>query len=93
MLYHGVTLGGRSSKRERRHPSIGDRAVIGAGAVVLGPVVLGSDVSVGANAVVVKDAVDGAVLVGIPARDLRASGRAADPLADPASFIDPAADV
>ncbi|WP_085476871.1 serine O-acetyltransferase EpsC [Rathayibacter oskolensis] len=90
MLYHGVTLGGKSTRRERRHPTIGDRVVIGAGAVVLGPVVLGSDVSVGANAVVVKDAPDGAVLVGIPARDLRALGRADSALADPDFWIDPA---
>ncbi|MCM6764300.1 serine O-acetyltransferase [Rathayibacter sp. ZW T2_19] len=92
MIYHGVTLGGRSSARERRHPSIGDRVVIGAGAVVLGPIALGSDVSVGANAVVVKDAPDGAVLVGIPARDLRAPGRGGAPLADPALLLDPASD-
>ena len=90
LLYHGVTLGGRSTRRERRHPAIGDRVVLGAGSVVLGPIVLGSDVSVGANAVVVKDAVDGAVLVGIPARDLRAAGRADASLTDPGFFIDPA---
>ncbi|MDY0913815.1 serine O-acetyltransferase EpsC [Rathayibacter festucae] len=90
MLYHSVTLGGKSAKRERRHPTLGDRVVVGAGAVILGPIVLGSDVSVGANAVVVKDAPDGAVLVGIPARDLRALGRAEDALADPAFWIDPA---
>ncbi|WP_260312215.1 MULTISPECIES: serine O-acetyltransferase EpsC [unclassified Rathayibacter] len=90
MLYHSVTLGGKSAKRERRHPTLGDRVVVGAGAVILGPIVLGSDVSVGANAVVVKDAPDGAVLVGIPARDLRALGRADDALADPAFWIDPA---
>nr|WP_216848466.1 MULTISPECIES: serine O-acetyltransferase EpsC [unclassified Rathayibacter] len=90
MLYHSVTLGGKSARRERRHPTLGDRVVVGAGAVVLGPIVLGSDVSVGANAVVVKDAPDGAVLVGIPARDLRALGRAEDALADPAFWIDPA---
>ncbi|WP_268817139.1 serine O-acetyltransferase EpsC [Rathayibacter sp. VKM Ac-2754] len=90
MLYHGVTLGGKSARRERRHPTIGDRVVLGAGAVVLGPIILGSDVSVGANAVVVKDAPDGAVLVGIPARDLRAMGRADDALADSGFFVDPA---
>ena len=92
MIYHGVTLGGRSSARERRHPSIGDRVVIGAGAVVLGPIALGSDVSVGANAVVVKDAPDGAVLVGIPARDLRAPGVGDAPLADPALLLDASSD-
>ncbi|SOE01789.1 serine O-acetyltransferase EpsC [Rathayibacter rathayi] len=89
MLYHGVTLGGKSARRERRHPTLGDRVVVGAGAVVLGPVVLGSDVSVGANAVVVKDAPDGAILVGIPARDLRAQGRTEDALAESGFFTDP----
>jgi serine O-acetyltransferase len=90
LLYHGVTLGGKSSRRERRHPTLGDRVVVGAGAVVLGPVALGSDVSVGANAVVVKDAPAGAVLVGIPASDLRDVGRAEDALADSGFFSDPA---
>ncbi|PPF72702.1 serine O-acetyltransferase EpsC [Rathayibacter sp. AY1E6] len=90
MLYHSVTLGGRSARRERRHPTLGDRVVVGAGAVVLGPLVLGSDVSVGANAVVVKDAPDGAVLVGIPARDLRDQGGEEDPLAESGRSTGPA---
>jgi serine O-acetyltransferase len=54
LIYHGVTLGGTSSLRERRHPTIGDRVMIGAGASVLGPVTVGSDSIVGANAVVVR---------------------------------------
>ncbi|AZZ57040.1 serine O-acetyltransferase EpsC [Rathayibacter iranicus] len=91
LLYHGVTLGGKSGRRERRHPALGDRVVVGAGAVVLGPIVLGSDVSVGANAVVVRDAPDKAVLVGIPARNLRVHGHADDALADSAIPADPAA--
>lgn len=90
LFYHGVTLGGKSARRERRHPTIGDRVVIGAGAVVLGPITLGSDVSVGANAVVVADAPDRAVLVGIPARDLRSRVSAEQALADPGLLIDPA---
>ncbi|PPI12526.1 serine O-acetyltransferase [Rathayibacter sp. AY1D2] len=90
MLFHSVTLGGRSARRERRHPTLGDRVVVGAGAVVLGPLVLGSDVSVGANAVVVKDAPDGAVLVGIPARDLRDQGGEEDPLAGSGRSTGPA---
>lgn len=68
MLYHGVTLGGRQRSAGKRHPTIGDRVMIGAGAKVLGPVVLGDDVMVGANAVVTKDAPTGAVLTGIPAK-------------------------
>lgn len=68
MLYHGVTLGGRSLSRGKRHPTLGDRVTVGAGAKVLGPVWIGNDAQIGANAVVVKDVPAGAVAVGIPAR-------------------------
>lgn len=68
MIYQGVTLGGRSLARVKRHPTIGDRVVIGAGAKVLGPVVIGADSAVGANAVVVKDAPADSILTGIPAK-------------------------
>ncbi len=68
MIYHGVTLGGRSMSRTKRHPTVGDRVVIGAGARVLGPVVIGAAAQVGANAVVVKDVPAGAVVVGVPGR-------------------------
>ncbi|MFD7024036.1 serine O-acetyltransferase EpsC [Promicromonospora sukumoe] len=68
MLYHGVTLGGRSLNRGKRHPTLGDRVTVGAGAKVLGPVWIGDDAQIGANAVVVKDVPAGAVAVGIPAR-------------------------
>jgi serine O-acetyltransferase len=68
MIYHGVTLGATSGKRGKRHPTIGDRVVIGAGAKVLGPVTVGPDVKIGANAVVVKHVPAGAVVVGVPGR-------------------------
>jgi len=68
MIYHGVTLGGRSMARTKRHPTVGDRVVIGAGARVLGPVVVGDDAQIGANAVVVKDVPAGSVVVGVPGR-------------------------
>ncbi|MCF4119705.1 serine O-acetyltransferase [Antribacter sp. KLBMP9083] len=68
MLFHGVTLGGRSMRRGKRHPTLGDRVMVGAGAKVLGPVWIGDDAQVGANAVVVKDVPPGAVAVGVPAR-------------------------
>jgi len=68
MLYHGVTLGGRSLAKVKRHPTVGDRVTIGTGARILGPIVLGDDVQVGANSVVVKDVPAGAVATGIPAR-------------------------
>ena len=55
MVYHGVTLGGRSLKQGKRHPTIGDRVTIGAGAKVLGPLRIGDDSAIGANAVVTRD--------------------------------------
>jgi serine O-acetyltransferase len=69
-LYHGVTLGGTSWNRGKRHPTLENGVVIGAGAKVLGPVVLGDGARVGSNAVVVKDVPAGATAVGIPARIL-----------------------
>jgi serine O-acetyltransferase len=71
MLYHDVTLGGRSLKRTKRHPTIGDGVVIGAGARVLGPVVIGNKAQIGANAVVVRDVPAGVVVVGVPGEVLR----------------------
>jgi serine O-acetyltransferase len=68
LLFHGSTLGGRSMVRGKRHPTLGDRVVVGAGAKVLGPVWIGDDAQIGANAVVVKDVPNGATAVGIPAQ-------------------------
>jgi serine O-acetyltransferase len=67
MLYHGVTLGGRSALREKRHPTIGDGVVIGTGATVLGPVIIGPRSVIGAQAVVLVDAPADSLLTGIPA--------------------------
>jgi len=69
-LYHGVTLGGTSWNMGKRHPTLGKGVVIGAGAKVLGPIVLGDGARVGSNAVVVKDVPAGSTAVGIPARIL-----------------------
>jgi len=68
MLYHGVTLGGRSLQRVKRHPTVGDRVTIGAGARILGDITIGDDAQVGANSVVTRDVPAGAVAVGIPAQ-------------------------
>jgi serine O-acetyltransferase len=68
MLYHDVTLGGRSLAKVKRHPTVGDRVTIGSGARVLGDVTLGDDSQVGANSVVTRDVPAGAVAVGIPAQ-------------------------
>lgn len=65
-LYHGVTLGGTSLAKGKRHPTIGDRVVIGAGAKVLGAITVGADSRIGANAVVVKDVPPNSVVVGVP---------------------------
>ncbi len=67
-LYHGVTLGGTSWKQGKRHPTLADGVVVGAGAKILGPIVVGSRVRVGANSVVVKDVPEDATVVGVPGR-------------------------
>ena len=67
-IYHDVTLGGTSLMKAKRHPTIEDEVVIGAGAQVLGPITVGKGAHIGANAVVVKDVAAGATMVGIPAR-------------------------
>jgi serine O-acetyltransferase len=88
MLYHGVTLGGRSLERVKRHPTVGSRVTIGAGARVLGPVYIGDDVQIGANSVVVKDIPAGAIATGIPATVRFPDRPAEDPYE--AMFRDPA---
>jgi len=67
-LYQGVTLGGTSWDKGKRHPTLHDNVVVGAGAKVLGPLVVGRDARIGSNAVVLKDVPDGATVVGVPGR-------------------------
>ena len=71
-LYHGVTLGGTSWAKGKRHPTLQDGVVVGAGAKVLGPITIGAGAKVGSNAVVVRDLPPGATAVGIPARIVEA---------------------
>ena len=72
-LYHGVTLGGVAAFDKhgkitaKRHPTLGDNVVVGAGAQILGPIVIGNDAKIGANAVVLKDVAAGQTVVGVPA--------------------------
>jgi serine O-acetyltransferase len=68
MIYHDVTLGGRSLAKVKRHPTVEDGVVIGAGARVLGPITVGRGAQIGANAVVVRDVPPGAVVVGVPGK-------------------------
>jgi serine O-acetyltransferase len=67
-LYHGVTLGGTSWNKGKRHPTLGKGVVIGAGAKILGPIEIGDGAKIGSNAVVVKSVPAGATAIGIPAR-------------------------
>ena len=83
MIYHGVTLGGRSSSRGKRHPTVESDVTIGAGARILGPIRVGAGAQVGANSVVVRDVPPGAIVVGVP-------GRIHRPVLDGHDALDPA---
>jgi serine O-acetyltransferase len=72
-LYHGVTLGGTSLNKGKRHPTLGDRVTVGAGAKVLGNIIIGSDSRIGANAVVVKSVPENSVVVGVPGQIVKRS--------------------
>ena len=69
-LYHGVTLGGTSWNKGKRHPTLGNNVVVGAGAKVLGPIVVAEGARIGSNSVVVKEVNEGATVVGIPAYEV-----------------------
>ncbi len=71
MMYHGVTLGGTSWDKVKRHPTLKDGVIIGAGAKILGPITLGKNVRVGSNSVVVTSIDDNCTVVGIPGRVLK----------------------
>ena len=73
-LYQGVTLGGTSLEHGKRHPTLQDRVTIGAGAKVLGDIVVGHDARIGANSVVIRDVPPGAVVVGVPGQIISRSG-------------------
>jgi len=68
LIYQGVVLGGTSLKKEKRHPTIGNNVVIGAGAILLGPIKVGDGAKIGAGSVVIKDIPEGTTAVGVPAR-------------------------
>lgn len=90
MLYHGVTLGGRSMDRVKRHPTLRDAVTVGAGARILGPITIGTGAQIGANSVVVKDVPAAAVVVGVPGVVRRPASATSDPYdvwADPEIYI------
>ncbi|WP_394263947.1 serine O-acetyltransferase EpsC [Trueperella sp.] len=86
IIFHGTTLGGTSMNPGKRHPTVGNRVTIGSGAKVLGPITIGDDVGIGANAVVVKDVPSDNVAVGIPAKNTQKK-KETEPLIDPAILI------
>tara|TARA_Y100001001_G_scaffold109446_1_gene107204 strand:- start:765 stop:1625 length:861 start_codon:yes stop_codon:yes gene_type:complete len=73
-LYHGVTLGGTTWNKGKRHPTLRNGVVVGAGAKVLGPIIVGENARIGSNAVVTKEVPDSATVVGIPGRIIRKAG-------------------
>ncbi len=73
-LYHGVTLGGTTWNKEKRHPTLGNNVLVGSGAKILGAITLGNNVRVGANSVVVKDVPPCCTVVGIPGRVIQSKG-------------------
>jgi serine O-acetyltransferase len=92
-IYQGVTLGGTGFARGKRHPTVGDQALIGSGAKLLGPIEVGARSKIGANSVVIHDVPADATVVGNPGHPVRVDGRRPDgPDADWAHLPDPVAD-
>lgn len=87
MLYHGVTLGGQVLTQTKRHPTLEDNVTIGAGAKILGPITIGRDSAVGANAVVTKDVPPEHIAIGIPAKTLARDVNQRIKLVDPDYYI------
>ncbi|MCK9364306.1 MAG: serine O-acetyltransferase [Syntrophales bacterium] len=97
LLYQGVVLGGVSLKKEKRHPTIGNHVLVGAGTIVLGPIHIGDGTRIGAASLVVKDVPANAIAVGVPARigmgfsarELTELGhnKLPDPIADAFKFL------
>src|ERR1035437_206765 len=96
LIYQGVVLGGTSLEKKKRHPTIGSRVVIGAGAIVLGAITIGDDVQIGSGSVVVKSAPNGATVIGVPGRVVQDQhpilvnlehGRLPDPVAEAITLV------
>ena len=80
LIYQGVTLGGTGKENGKRHPTLGENVVVGAGAKVLGNILIGNQVRIGAGSVVLKDVPSDCTVVGIPGRVVYRSGAKVDPL-------------
>lgn len=89
LLYQGVTLGGTGLEKGKRHPTIGNNVVIGAGAKILGNITIGDNSYIGANAVVVKDVPTNSTIVGVPGRITKQNGRKIDVGLDHIHILDP----
>ncbi|ULA68747.1 MAG: Serine acetyltransferase [Nitrospira sp.] len=92
-LFQGVTLGGTGKERGKRHPTLGNHVVVGAGAKILGGITIGDNVKIGANSVVVKSVPPNSTVIGVPARIIKSQGeRLPDATMDHTNMPDPMAD-
>jgi len=89
LLYQGVTLGGTGIVKGKRHPTVGNNVVIGAGAKVLGNIIIGDNSYIGANAVVIKDVPSNSTVVGVPGRITKQDGKKIDVDLDHVHILDP----
>lgn len=89
LLYQGVTLGGTGIEKGKRHPTIGNNVVVGAGAKVLGDITIGDNSYIGANAVVIKDVPPNSTIVGVPGRITRQDGKKIEVKLDHVHTLDP----
>ena len=89
LLYQGVTLGGTGKERGKRHPTIGNNVVVGAGAKVLGNITIGDNSYIGSNAVVIKDVPPNSTVVGVPGRITKQEGKKIDLSLDHIHVLDP----
>ncbi len=92
-LFQGVTLGGTGKERGKRHPTLGNHVVVGAGAKILGGITIGDNVKIGANSVVLKSVPPNSTVIGVPARIIKTLGeRLPDATMDHTNMPDPIAD-
>ena len=89
LLYQGVTLGGTGKERGKRHPTIGNNVVVGAGAKILGNITVGDNSYIGSNAVVIKDVPPNSTVVGVPGRITKQDGKKIDISLDHIHVLDP----